>query len=171
MFTVVSTRFNEATYEENKEYRAKNNMGIFACIYCSPQPMSPKIVAESLVFVIEMNNTLNQVEGIGLIQNIPLKNMYNVYDMRNFNRYIFKGKYRINRDELLEKNEKIIGILDYILFKEKTHMKRGSGFTRVTEKLWKHRKCEEIDIPAQIRQVFLEKFSNKVENTLENEFL
>lgn len=168
MITVVSTRFNTETYQENKEYRTKNNMGIFACIYCAPQPMSPKIIPESLVFVIEMNNTMNQVEGIGLVQNIPLNNMYNVYDMRNFNRYIFKGNYRINRDELIEKDGKIIEILDYILFKEKTHMKRGSGFTRVTDKLWKHRKCEEIDIPSRIRKVFLEKFSNKVENTLEN---
>ena len=134
-------------------------MGIFACIYCAPQPMSPKIVSESLVFVIEMNNTLNQVEGIGLIQNIPLINMYNVYDMRNFNRYIYKGKYRINRDELIEKDVKIIEILDYILFKEKTHMKRGAGFTRVTDKLWNHRKCEEINIPLFIRNVFLEKFA------------
>jgi hypothetical protein len=121
MFTVVSTRFNEITYQENKEYRVKNNMGIFACIYCAPQPMSPKIVSESLVFVIEMNNTLNQVEGIGLIQNIPLINMYNVYDMRNFNRYIYKGKYRINRDELIEKDVKIIEILDYILFNFKDY--------------------------------------------------
>jgi hypothetical protein len=159
MFTVVSTRFNEITYQENKDYRAKKNMGIFACIYCASQPMSPKIIPESLVFVIEMNNTLNQVEGIGLIQNIPLINMYNVYDIRNFNRYIYKGKYRINRDELIEKDGKIIEILDYILFKEKTHMKRGAGFTRVTEKLWKHRKCEEINIPVWIRSIFLEKFT------------
>jgi hypothetical protein len=159
MISVVSTRFNNETYQENKEYKVKKNMGIYACIYCAPQPMSPKIIPESLVFVIEMNNTLNQVEGIGLIQNIPLINSYNVYDMRNFNRYIYKGNYRINRDELLEKNEKIMLILDYILFKEKTHMKRGSGFTRVTEKLWNHPKCEKIDIPLWIRRVFLEKFS------------
>ena len=85
MFTVVSTRFNTETYQENKEYRTKNNMGIFACIYCAPQPMSPKIVPESLVFVIEMNNTINQVEGIGLIQNIPL----NMQDLEIQSKKIF----------------------------------------------------------------------------------
>jgi hypothetical protein len=38
-------------------------------------------------------------------------------------------------------------------------MKRGAGFTRVTDKLWNHRKCEEINIPLFIRNVFLEKFA------------
>jgi hypothetical protein len=159
MFTVVSTRFNNETFQENINYREKKQMDINACIYCSPQPMSPKILPESLVFVVEMNNSTNQIEGIGLIKNVLVTDIYNVYDTRNFNRYIFKGDYRINRDELIRKDEKIIEILDYILFKEKTHMKRGAGFTKIPEKLWKHTKCESIDIPGWIRKEFIEKFA------------
>ena len=54
MYTIVTTRFTHATWESNKKYRTKNN--ITGCIYGSPQEMSPKILNESIVFVVEMNN-------------------------------------------------------------------------------------------------------------------
>ena len=156
MFTLVSTRFNNETFKENIEYRKRKEI---VCIYCSPQAMSQKIPLESLVVVVEMNNSINQIEGIGLIKNqIETKN-YNVYDIRNFNRYIFKGDYRISRDELLRNHEKIVEIFDYILFKEKTHMKRGSGFTTIPEKLLKHPMCENISIKNWIKEIFLEKYT------------
>ena len=66
MFTLASTRFNNSTLEENEKYRIKTNN---ACVYCSPQRMSYKIKTDSLVFIVEMNNELNQIEGIGLIKN------------------------------------------------------------------------------------------------------
>ena len=159
MFTIVSTRFNNETFQENVNYKERKKMAIHTCIYCSPQPMSPKILVESYVFVVEMNNTMNRIEGIGLIKNVPVTDIYNVYDARNLNRYIFKGDHRITRIELAEKNEKIIEILDYILFKEKTHLKRGAGFTKIPDKLWNHPKCEGIDIPRWIRLQFIEKFT------------
>lgn len=162
MITIVSTRFNNDTFQENRDFvqRIWNN-NPYACIYCSPHPMSPNIISESLVFVIEMNNSKNEIEGIGFIQNSPLKSIWNVYETRNFNRYIYKGNFRVNRDELLLYHSKIVEILDYILFKEKTHMKRGAGFTTIPFKLWNHSKCEGIDIPLWIRSFFVEKFAKK----------
>jgi len=162
MITFVSTRFNNETFQENRNFVQRIwNQNPYACIYCSPHPMSPKIIPESMVFVIEMNNSKNEIEGIGLIQNIPSKSIWNVYETRNFNRYIFKGNYRISREELILYHSKIVEILDYILFKEKTHMKRGAGFTTIPLKLWNHSKCEAIDIPFWIRSFFVEKFAKK----------
>lgn len=155
MFTLVSTRFNNETFQENVNYRERKRI---TCIYCSPQPMSPKIELESLVLVVEMNNSTNQIEGIGLIKNQHESKVYNVYDTRNFNRYIFKGDYRISREELLRNQEKIVEILDHILFKGKTHLKRGSGFTTIPEKLLTHPKCENMNMKQLIKQIFLEKY-------------
>ena len=54
MYTLVTTRFNNITWESNKKYRTKYKLP--GCIYGSPQEMSPKILDNSLVFVVEMNN-------------------------------------------------------------------------------------------------------------------
>lgn len=159
MFTLASTRFNNSTLAENLEYRIKTNN---VCIYCSPQRMSPKIKIDSLVFIVEMNNELNQIEGIGLIKNtIKLDKYLKVYDTCNFNRYVFKGKYRVDREELIRYNEKLVEILDNILFKGKTHLKRGSGITTITDKLLKNERCEGLDIKEIIKKIFINMFSSK----------
>jgi hypothetical protein len=165
MFTIASTRFNNSTLAENLEYRIKTNN---ACIYCSPQRMSPKIKADSLVFIVEMNNELNQIEGIGLIKNtIRLDKYFKVYEDCNFNRYVFKGNYRINREELIRYNSKLVEILDNILFKGKTHLKRGSGITTITDKLLKNERCERLDIKSIIKGIFINNFNT--ENIEEDE--
>ena len=163
MFSIVTTRFDNYTLSENINFREKNNLT--GCIYGAPQPMSPKIIQDAYVFVIEMNNSTNQIEGIGLIKNtIRLDKYFRVYETGNFNRYVFRGKYRINRDELIKIDERLISILDYILFKEKTHLKRGSGFTRIPEKLFKHEKCGNLDIRYTIKELFLRLFCINIEN-------
>jgi len=160
MITLVSTRFNNETFLENMNYREKEKIN---CIYCSPQPMSPKIPIDCLVFVVEMNNSTNQIEGIGLIKNKYETNKYDVYETRNFNRYIFKGDYRVSRDEILrnDMNQTLVELFDVILFKGYTHMKRGAGFTLIPEKLLKHPLCENRNILKWIQSIFIEKFSKK----------
>ena len=162
MFSIVTTRFDDYTWSENINFREKNNLP--GCIYGSPQPISPKIIQDSLVFVIEMNNSTNQIEGIGAIKNtIRLDKYFRVYETGNFNRYVFRGKHRISRDTLLKLNEQLVTILDYILFKEKTHLKRGAGFTQIPEKLLKHKKCENMDILNTIKEMFLQLFDISIE--------
>lgn len=155
--TIVSSRFDENTWNQNISYRKKH--GDIGCIYGSPKPISQKILIHSLLFVIEMNNTKNQIEGIGLIRNFPKINRF-IYTIGNFNRYTYQGKYRLNRDELLNRNKKLVECLDYILFKEKTHMKRGSGLTTVPEKLMKHRIMEEMDVKKEIHDLFCDIYKN-----------
>ena len=159
MFTLMTTRFNDETWNENKKYRTKHNI---TCLYGSTQEMSPKIIHNSIVFMIEMNNSKNQIEGIGLIRNNSfLDKYYKIYETGNFNRYIYKSNYHIDRETLVRYNERLVKALDYILFKEKTHQKRGDGHTTVSEKLFKHKMCEDIDIKKAIRTIFIDMFGNK----------
>ena len=166
MISIVTTRFDEYTWSENMIFKERNNY--LGCVYGSPQKMSPKILEDSLVFVVEMNNTLNRIEGIGLIRNtVRLDKYFKVYETGNFNRYVFRGKYRIDREQLLHFNEPLVLALDYILFKEKTHLKRGSGFTTIPEKLLNHKKCENLNIRLTIRSLFLRLFENCIETKKE----
>ena len=158
MISIVSTRFTDETWCENNNYRLKN-CDNFKCIYGSPQEMSPKILYDTLVFVVEMNNTTNKIIGIGLIKNKPILNKYHkIYNDCNYNRFIYKSNYYIKRDILLRHNELLVNILDYILFKEKTHSKRGSGFTSIPEKVMKHKICQNLDLKKEIKNIFITLF-------------
>ena len=157
MITIVTTRFNNDTWQENLNYREKNKI---KCLYCSPLEMSPNICLNIGVFVVEMNNSKNKVEGIGFIKNKPhTDRYYGVYRDGNYNRYVYKGNYYLSRDELMKINDELVSVLDYILFKEKTHLKRGSGFTRIPEKLFKHPTCENINIKMVLREIFINYYS------------
>jgi len=154
MITILTTRFTDETFEENMIYRQLHND--IACIYGSPQPMPPHVLYRSLNYVIEMNNTKNRVEGIGLIRNIPddpHKTL--VYNNCNFNRYVFTGNYRLEREEI--PNE-LLSILDVILFTGKTHMKRGAGFTTLTPKLLRHPCCNELDLTKELYNAFSKRY-------------
>ena len=126
MYTIVTTRFTHTTWESNQQYRAKNN--ITGCIYGSPQEMSPKILNDSIVFVVEMNNDSNTIEGIGLVRNRAyLDKYYNIYKEGNYNRFVYVGKTRISRCDMTEEEEEVMKVFDILCFKGNKHMKRGHG--------------------------------------------
>jgi hypothetical protein len=158
MFTVVTGRFNSETLISNYEYRKKRD---FNCIYCCPSKLSPKIQYNTLVFVIEMNNSTNMIEGIGLIKNKPeTDRYYKVHLDGNTNRYIYIGNYFINRKTIEDCNPHLVQILEQILFKGKTHSKRGSGLTIIPEKVLKLDVCKDINIKKDIKDIFLNTFSS-----------
>jgi len=153
IFPLVSTRFNANTWNENELYRAKYEFS--GCIYGAPQPLSAKINIDSLVFVVEMNNSLNKIMGIGLIRNMHVtEKYYKVYGTGNYNRFIYVGKYRMTREEL---SLDLVQEIEKILFKGKTHSKRGSGLTSVPHKLLRG----EIDIQQEIKTEFTRHFAKK----------
>jgi hypothetical protein len=161
MSKIVSTRFTNNTLKENRDYRLKNGI---KCIYGSPQEFSPKILYETVLFVVEMNNEENKIEGIGLIRNHPSSDKYyNIYYDGNYNRYIYKSDYFVDRDVMIRYNPFLVKVLDYILFKEKTHLKRGTGFTTIPEKLLKHKICENMDILNVIKEIFMRHFSTNID--------
>lgn len=150
---LVSTRFDNFTWNENKEYREKNK---YKCIYGAPQEFSPKIMINSIVFVVEMNNSINKIEGIGLIRNsIHKDKYYKIYSDGNYNRYIYKSNYHVSREEILRYNPNIVNILDNILFKGKTHLKRGSGFTTIPKKLLESDICDNMNLINEIKSLFI----------------
>jgi len=131
---IASTRFNNHTWNENVNYR--NKIRHSGCIYGCPQSISIKIPDDSLLYIFEMNNSLNRIEGIGLIKNkIYYDNYYKIYSDGNYNRFVYKSNNRINRDYLDSNYPDILRLFELILFKGKTHLKRGFGITQVPEKL------------------------------------
>ena len=152
MVVIVTTRFNDSTWEENRSYRERHDI---ACIYGPSQQMSPKIAPDSLVIVIEMNNSVNQIVGISLIRNtVAYDKYYGIYNYGHYNTYIYKGKYRVDRITLVEKHPKLVQIYDQILFKGKTHLKRGTGFTTIPDKLLRHPLCSQIDLVEETKKIF-----------------
>ena len=127
------TRFDNKTFLENSRWRENNNYK--GCIYNSPTLINTNIPLLCELFIIEMNNSLNEIIAIGkIINKINLNQKFKIYEENNYNRYTYKGKYRINREDIKYLN---IEELENILFKGKGHLKRGQGITAVPIKLEK----------------------------------
>jgi hypothetical protein len=170
MTNIVTSRFNNSTWEENCSFRDKHKE--VACIYGSPQQMTEKIPLNSLVFVVEMNNSTNKVEGIGLIRNLlNHEKKMRVYQTGNYNRYTYQGNFRIDRCTIEFVCPQILQILEKIVFTGKTHLKRGAGFTRIPEKLYKYHKIlenynyTEQQIKYEIAALFKRQFSKDTPET------
>ena len=132
-FYVTTTRFNNETYKQNERYRVVNDLE--GCVYGTPQEMPSYIPIGAKVFVFEMNNETNEVEGIGYLNNrLYTKGRFNIYKDRNYNRYTYIGKHRTDRHELSEDLISKLAIIEELIFKGKGHLKRGQGITSFTQK-------------------------------------
>jgi hypothetical protein len=112
-----------------------------------------------------MNNDKDQIEGIGLIRNNMVHDLKTkIYDNSDYNRYIYRGDYWINREAILAEDKDIVKMCDLILFKGKSHMKRVSGISVLTEKLFTNWVFELKDLKDKIRSLFLKVFGNLASN-------
>ena len=133
-------------------------------MYCSPLELSPKIEYNTPVFVIEMNNSTNKIEGIGFIKNKPeTTKYYKVHSDSNTNRYTYIGKYFMSRELIDEYKPTLVYILEEILFKGYTHSKRGSGLSLLPEKVIHSEICKGINVKKEIKQLFTYHFREKLE--------
>ena len=167
---IATSRFNNQTWKENSDFRSKHNLQ--GCVYGAPLQITAKIPLNSPVFIVEMNNSINKIEGIGLIKNyIQVDKYYSVYQTGNYNRYIYKSNYRIDRATLENYNPNIVNLFDHILFKEKTHLKRGSGIITIPEKLLKHKLCVGvgIDFKNELRDIFRRYFDLDHDHEINND--
>ena len=114
MTRLTLTRFNKETWEENKEWRKKNNHN--GAIYGSPIRIAASIPLDSNLFVLEMNNSIKKIEGIGYIKNNPLDKRKNIYSIKNFNRYTYKSNFRIDQRDLNSDEKNIIFALELMIF-------------------------------------------------------
>lgn len=151
---LVTSRFNNTTLDENRSYKHKHKLN--GCIYGSPLQLASSIDMKAVVYVIEMNNQTNQVEGIGVIRNYPsFHEPKIVYSNGNYNRYVYVGDYHLDREMLSRRDDSLIPILETLLFKGKSHMKRGAGLTVFPKRLLQDKRCpEDVDIKNKIREIF-----------------
>lgn len=162
-YELVTCRYNKETWEEMCQYREKTNIPYLCGM---PIPMTAKILLDIPVFVIEMNNSCDQIMGIGLIKNkYETEKTHRIYSDTNYNRFIYTGKYYLSREILENYYSELVDILDEILFKGKTHSKRGGGFTKIPKKVLEYDICRHIDIKYEIRKLFIYHFREDHANT------
>ena len=155
---LMTSRFNTETAEENKHFR--NAGWKNGCVYCSPTKISETIPIQSILLVLEMNNDINKIIGIGLCINKAFVERYSVYKENNYNRYNYVGKYRIDRTDLDPKEEAVFKALDTLCFTGNDHMKRGHGIKRFPSRLLYN--CKDVlNIPEFIENMFKIRFSKK----------
>ena len=153
-------RCKECRKPITKKYREENaNVG---CIYCCPDPVSQKIPAESIMFILEMNNDTNKIMGIGMVRNKSLSRRIQVYKDGNYNRYVYTGKLRISREEMNTEEETIMKVFDQLCFKGNRHMKRGQGLKSFPiEMLYNCSRM--LDLVDFISKMFKTRLSDKYE--------
>ena len=158
-FYIVTGRYDNETWEASVAYRARKQL---ACIYAPPCRISDKVPPGAPTFVIEMNNSLNEIMGIGLMFNkLVTDKVYKVQADSNCNRYIYIGQHHLTREQLVAYNPFFVYVLVEILFKGYTHSKRGTGLTRLPEKVLALDVCEGLDVKKEIRNVFIHHFREK----------
>lgn len=130
---ICVTRFNNKTFNQNKEWKKNHNH--LGCIYGTPVKITESILPDALIIVLEMNNSNNLIEGIGIIKNRlekPDKKNFKIYKDNNYNRFVYKSNLRIDRKNLKSNYEKkLLQLLEQLLFTTKNHFKRGHGIQKI----------------------------------------
>ena len=67
MLYIATTRFNDATWQQNNSWRERHEWA--GCIYGSPTLIKDTIPIGMNVAILEMHNDLNTIMGIGIISN------------------------------------------------------------------------------------------------------
>lgn len=177
MFHLASTRFNNATLAENMAYREKmsaaaaassssNTVEEAVVYYGSLIKVHKKISVGAFMFVFEMNNDTNQIEGISLVRNtLVLDKKHRIYSNDDYNRYTYRGIHWISRKEIMELDTGLIETFDRILFKGKTHMKRACGITVLNEKLMATWNLDLNVEKEKVRRIFLQKDLSDISET------
>lgn len=130
--SLATTRFTDATWQENCEFRKSRKA--LGCIYATPFLLNAKIAKRSRVYVIEMNNSQNQILGIGLVRNCPITQKYRVYSNEDYNRHAFLGKYRLDRSQITD--DTLLKKLETFCFYGKGHQKQLRGITQISPQKW-----------------------------------
>jgi len=122
---LLTSRFNNKTWSENCDF--KRRFSKISCVYCAPVMISSQIPVDAVMFILEMNNDVNTITGIGMVRNHPANKHLPVYENDNYNRYQYVGKHRIDRTEMNDEEETIMRAFDILCFRGNRHQKRGHG--------------------------------------------
>ena len=140
MISLVTTRFNTQTWEERNQWLEKHQWkgAIYGC------PLRVKEAVKPTMIVIEMHNDHNEIKAISLVRKTLITDKsYHIYKDCNYNRYIYKSRYRLVIKEiessLTPMEKKIITIFNQLLFKGACHFKRQQGITAVPDWIMKNK--------------------------------
>lgn len=169
---IMTSRFTTQTYNRNKYYRtyptiaAKN----IACIYGTENEIQC-IPKGKLMYVLEMNNTINKIMGIGKAYNIPMHKEYCIYKpntattvntqnyYRDFNCVSYTGSERVDCSDMDKDDQEIIEILEEICFKGRGHLKRSTQITQFPLRIL-YQLYPEINVHEIIEKMF-QKYKTK----------
>ena len=153
--TLMTTRFNTETWNERERWLKKAQWE--GAYYGTPKEVKASI--KGLMLVLEMHNSENKVKAIGLVKACahPTDRLHQIYNDRNYNRYIYKSKYRLILDqiELLPMEKKIIAIFNQLLFKGACHLKRGQGIMEVPDWIMQNK---QVDFLKHLKALFARYF-------------
>jgi len=155
--SVYLTRFNSDTFAENVAFR-KHHPKV-GCIYGSTNEITSCAYGE-VMFMIEMNNTTNKIEGIGLVRNKPNHSIaHRVYTHSIFNEFVYCGKYRLDRSEILEEDNDLVIFLDEVLFKGRGNSKRGSTLSKISPRIFARDtvNMSYVELVIRINKIFISK--------------
>lgn len=150
---IVTTRFNNQTWNENVNFRNKHKS--FGCIYGVPEPVNTAFKEKAVMFVLEMNNAENKIMGIGMVANVCHVKKYRIYNDDNYNRYAYVGKYRIDRDDVQVEDAYIFDLFDQLCFYGASHQKKLPGIKGFpVDRLFKMKKSKELDLVDYMKEMF-----------------
>lgn len=130
-YGILTTRFTNDTFAENQRWRASNEYT--GCIYMLTTRVSNALDFNKLYFVLEMNNTINKIMGIGVISIRHGAKREKIYRNIYYNRYMYKGAIRIetwaNGAYVIDQPDLFVELFEDPLFRGKGHQKRGSSMS------------------------------------------
>ena len=132
MYFLACTRFTNNTYLENQTFRTLHGVTVvYGCSIAIRQTYS-----NARMFVLEMNNDTNRIEGVGFIKATPYyRKSLHIHENTVFNQVAYVGFYWWSREHFLNSNhEPMLCELEKLLFTGKSHMKRHIGITVLTDK-------------------------------------
>ncbi len=157
---IMTIRYDDKSYKEMLDYS-----GLFAkkgikCVYGAAKIVSEMVVNDSILFILEMNNTTNKIMGVGMVRNTPQdplttvgRRVFNIHEDGNLNRYVYIGSRRITREEMTSEENEVFLALDYLCFYGNSHMKRCYGITMFPLDIVF--KCKNvINLPLYIKNMF-----------------
>jgi len=124
-YGILTTRFTTETYMENKRWRENNTSS--GCVYMTKTKISNSLSYDKPYFVLEMNNTINKVMGIGIISIKLSQKREKMYNNYYYNLYTYRGSKHVTMENV--EDDEFIELFEKVLFYGKGHMKRGQGMT------------------------------------------
>jgi hypothetical protein len=156
---IATTRFTDETLQQFNRYGEKNKH----YWYGSPKAAPQSIDLPRGALVVEMNNSENAVNGIGLIMSESCEKRKPIYQNMNWCRYTMRREAWASP----ERTKEVLGVeywelLHTLLFKSRQNQKRWSGITG-----WMCPNPELEKLLLQMRLMLRREFDSRI--VMENE--